>query len=75
MTPIPQALPPRLVCYKRTPLFTRASVPEALLSAHSVPPSGWHNVYVALEGLKLLLILAAAIVSTRWTLAGAGSAQ
>ena len=75
MTPIPQALPPRLVCYKRTPLFTRASVPEALLSGRSVKAGVWHNVYVALEGLKLLLILAAAIVSARWTPVGAGSAQ
>lgn len=41
MTPIRSALPPGLVCTRRTPLFTRETVPEALLSQHHVKAGVW----------------------------------
>lgn len=45
-----------------------------IIAGRSVPPSVLHNAYIALEALKLLLILAAAIASARWT-ATSGSAE
>jgi hypothetical protein len=45
-----------------------------IIAGRSVPASGVHNVYIGLEALKLALILAAAIISARWTAAATGSA-
>ncbi len=41
MTRIREALPPGLVLVRRTPLFTRETVPPALLSQHSVKAGMW----------------------------------
>lgn len=41
MTRIHATLPGGLVCTKRTPLFTVETVPEGLLSAHSVKAGVW----------------------------------
>jgi hypothetical protein len=46
-----------------------------IMAGESVPPSALHHAYVALEGLKLALILAAAIASDRWTPAATGAPQ
>jgi hypothetical protein len=36
-----------------------------IIAGESVPPSPWHNVYIALEALRLALILAAGIQTIR----------
>ncbi|MGD9804056.1 MAG: DUF1971 domain-containing protein [Hyphomicrobiaceae bacterium] len=41
MTRITSILPPGLVRYKETPEFTQATVPAALLAAHSVKAGVW----------------------------------
>ena len=41
MTRIASQLPPGLTCYKRTPEFTRDTVPDALLAVHSVKAGVW----------------------------------
>jgi tellurite resistance-related uncharacterized protein len=46
MTRIATTLPPRLVRYKQTPEFTRTTVPEALLAAHSVKAGVWGQLRV-----------------------------
>ena len=38
---IPTQLTPGLTCYKRTAEFTIETVPQALLSTHSVKPGVW----------------------------------
>ena len=38
-----------------------------IIAGRSVAPNILHEVYIGLEALKLLLILAAAIASARWT--------
>jgi hypothetical protein len=38
-----------------------------VIAGRNVPPSPWHNAYIALEALKLTLIFIAAIASARWT--------
>lgn len=38
-----------------------------IMAGRSVPPSALHEVYIGLEALKLVLVLAAAIASARWT--------
>ncbi|MGD9804055.1 MAG: hypothetical protein AB7O71_12185 [Hyphomicrobiaceae bacterium] len=37
-----------------------------IIAGESVSPSLWHNGYIALEGLKFLLVLAAGICTMRW---------
>jgi hypothetical protein len=36
-----------------------------IMAGGSVPPSAWHNVYIALEALRLALILTAGIYMIR----------
>lgn len=36
-----------------------------IMAGESVPPSPWHNAYIALEALRLALILAAGILTIR----------
>lgn len=36
-----------------------------IMAGESVPPGSWHNVYIALEALRLALILAAGIHTLR----------
>lgn len=36
-----QSLPPGLQCYKTSPEFTSATVPESLLTAHSIKAGVW----------------------------------
>jgi tellurite resistance-related uncharacterized protein len=44
-----KTLPANAVPYKRTPEFTRFSVPSALLRGHSTKPGAWGKI-VVLEG-------------------------
>ncbi len=44
-----------------------------IMAGRSVPPSALHNLYIGLEALKLVLVLAAAIASARWTSATGAS--
>ena len=37
-----------------------------IMAGRSVPPNSLHTAYVALEVLKLVLVLAAAVASARW---------
>jgi tellurite resistance-related uncharacterized protein len=47
MTRIHATLPAGLVCTKRTPLFTKETVPGALLGAHSIKAGFWGLLRVA----------------------------
>ena len=49
-------IPEGLTCYKRTPVFTQASVPAGLLRAHSTKEGVWGRIRV-LEGALLYRIL------------------
>jgi len=46
MTASPSALPPGLVSYKRTAVFTEASVPAGLLGDHQTKEGVWGLIHV-----------------------------
>ncbi|MSP43691.1 MAG: DUF1971 domain-containing protein [Alphaproteobacteria bacterium] len=41
-----KTLPPAALAYKKTPLFTNASVPQALLNDHRTKPGVWGLIHV-----------------------------
>lgn len=45
--PNPDALPPGLISYRRTPEFSETSVPPALLADHDTKPGTWGLIHVA----------------------------
>jgi tellurite resistance-related uncharacterized protein len=46
MTSITSKLPRGLACYRETPVFTRATVPAALLDAHNTKAGVWGLLHV-----------------------------
>ncbi len=75
MMRIREVLPPGLAFVRRSVLFTRETAPNALLSAHCARRGMWSLLRGELEALKLVLVLAAAIASVRWTPVSGGAAM
>lgn len=46
------SLPPGLAPYKRTPVFTEATVPQGLLKDHSTAPGVWGLIHVEAGRLR-----------------------
>ena len=52
-----KTLPADATAYKRTPLFTQATVPAALLKRHTTKAGSWAKIWVRSGQLKYQILL------------------
>ncbi|WP_299488323.1 DUF1971 domain-containing protein [Acaryochloris sp. IP29b_bin.137] len=52
-----KALPPDVVAYKRTPIFTQETVPAALLKHHTTKDGSWGKIKVISGQLEYQILL------------------
>lgn len=51
-----KTLPPNVIAYRKTPIFTQETVPSALLSRHTTNAGSWAKIWV-ISGQLLYQIL------------------
>ena len=51
-----KALPPHIVSYRKTPIFTQANVPPALLERHTTKAGSWGKIWVISGQLRYRIL-------------------
>ena len=51
-----KTLPPNTVAYRKTPIFTQATVPTALLNRHTTKAGSWGKIWVVSGQLRYCIL-------------------